>query len=159
MPVLGGQKFHAAIRKAIAASGVNSIEVGFFQDAEYPDGTPVAAVAAAQEFGVRLDKGPDIPERPFFRQALRKVEDDVREVIEDGVNSRTLVVDENLADNIGGLVAGAVSKSISDGPFKELSEVTLHRRRTRKINPTTSDKPLVDTATLRTAPTWKVERD
>ena len=39
-----------------------SVEIGFLEDATYPDGTPVALVAALNEFG-----SGDTPPRPFFR--------------------------------------------------------------------------------------------
>lgn len=41
-----------------------SVDIGFQSDAAYPDGTPVALVAAIQEFGAPRA---GIPPRPFFR--------------------------------------------------------------------------------------------
>lgn len=37
------------------ASNAQKVHVGFFQGATYPDGTPVATVAAMQEFGAVID--------------------------------------------------------------------------------------------------------
>lgn len=41
------------------------MKVGFFEDAKYPDGTPVAQVAAWNEYGTRFH-----PERPFMQETL-----------------------------------------------------------------------------------------
>ena len=49
--------------------GAQEVRVGFLEGATYPDGTPVATVAAANEFG-RPDKGQ--PPRPFFRQTIEQ---------------------------------------------------------------------------------------
>ena len=159
MAVRGGHKLDAIIRRALSASGVETLRVGFFRSAKYPDGTPVAAVAAWNEFGTRTKAGGQaIPERPFFRQALRKVQDDVSELVQDGIDSKTMIVDDLLADRLGGLVAGAVQENIARGTFKALAESTLYRRRTRTVNRTTSVKPLIDTGTMRTSVTWQAQR-
>ena len=63
--IKGGDKLRRFLREAKSASRVKATEVGFFSEARYPDGTPVPAVAAWNEFGTTR-----IPERPFFRQAL-----------------------------------------------------------------------------------------
>lgn len=44
----------------------HEVRVGFLEGATYPDGTPVAAVAAWQEFGTKT-----IPPRPFFRNMIK----------------------------------------------------------------------------------------
>ncbi len=52
----GGKKVLAELK--IAADKLNrahSVDVGFLPDAKYPDGTPVAYVAAIQEFGGTFD--------------------------------------------------------------------------------------------------------
>lgn len=46
-------------------SSAKKVDVGFFANATYPDGTPVAAVAAAQEFG-----SANTPARPFMRTTI-----------------------------------------------------------------------------------------
>jgi hypothetical protein len=42
------------------------VDVGWFSGTEYPDGTPVASVAAQNEFG-----HDNVPPRPFFRHVLK----------------------------------------------------------------------------------------
>ena len=63
----GGKKLQRLLREA-GKGGVSGVKVGFFSTAKYEDGTPVAAVAAWNEFGTKT-----IPERPFFRRALAEV--------------------------------------------------------------------------------------
>ena len=66
----GGKKLQAALEKiAREVKSSASVEVGFFPDATYPDGTKVAMVAAIQEFGA---PSKSIPPRPFFRSAIRE---------------------------------------------------------------------------------------
>ena len=50
--VRGGRRLATFLRKARAAKHVDT-DVGFFDSARYSDGTPVAAVAAWNEFGTR----------------------------------------------------------------------------------------------------------
>lgn len=45
------------------------LRVGFLEGATYPDGTPVALVAAVQEFGSPVNH---IPARPFMRTAIEQ---------------------------------------------------------------------------------------
>ena len=43
------------------------VRIGFLENATYPDGKPVAMIAAIQEFGAPAR---NIPPRPFFRQMI-----------------------------------------------------------------------------------------
>lgn len=51
-----------AIKAAVVALDGEQGKVGWFESAKHPDGTPVAGIAAVQEFGSR-----NIPPRSFFR--------------------------------------------------------------------------------------------
>ena len=68
----GGDKLEAALR-AIAqkVSKPGTLRAGFLENATYPDGTPVALVAAANEFGTKR-----IPARPFFRNMIAAKSDE-----------------------------------------------------------------------------------
>ena len=101
----GENELRRKLRKMMTEDGVKSIKVGFFSTAVYPDGTPVAAVAAWNEFGTRGGRqgggwGGPIPERPFFRNAIREFEDEIPK-IKNELNVRKMVVDEVLANSIG----------------------------------------------------------
>lgn len=64
----GGNKldeFLKELGKKVAQSA--TVEVGFMEDAIYPDGTQVALVAMIQDFGA---PAAGIPPRPFFRNMI-----------------------------------------------------------------------------------------
>ena len=75
--VRGGRKLKAWAAKAKRNARRKAVvEVGFFEDARYPDGTPVAFVALVNEFGMGSRA-----ERPFFRRSLASANDDMRRAI------------------------------------------------------------------------------
>lgn len=60
--IKGGTKLQNKLRDmARRLAGGKVVQVGFFENATYPDGTPVAAVAAFNNYGTRRS-----PPRPFF---------------------------------------------------------------------------------------------
>lgn len=66
--ISGGVKLEAALKEiAEKATNASLVRVGFLENATYPDGTPVALVAAVNEFGAPA-RG--IPPRPFFRNMI-----------------------------------------------------------------------------------------
>lgn len=66
--VSGGSKLRAALdRIGAQLKTATKVEIGFLDRATYPDGTSVAMVAAANEFGTAT-----IPPRPFFRAMVQK---------------------------------------------------------------------------------------
>ena len=153
MTVHGGHILQATIRKALAARGVADVEVGFFKDSRYPDGTPVAAVAAWNEFGTEGGGwGGPIPERPYFRGALSNVRPALSRHIADRVDTKKMVVDDNLAEELGAMVTGAVQKEIVELREPANAPATLALK-APKTN------PLIDTGTMRTSVTWKVRRE
>ena len=82
----GGKKLRRLLREA-GKGGVSGVKVGFFSTARYEDGTPVAAVAAWNEFGTK-----NIPERPFFRRAIAEMEDGIANIIKAGIDPRRMTV-------------------------------------------------------------------
>ena len=103
----GGQKFKRQIDKAQRAVGFKRVEVGFFSDAKYQDGTPVPEVAAINEFGDGKRK-----ERPFFRNAIQSVRTRVKELLRRGVSPETMVVNHELAETVGKMVKTEIQESI-----------------------------------------------
>lgn len=66
--IKGGDKLAAKLAEiARLFSNASSVRIGFLEKATYPNGTPVAMVAAIQEFGAPKAK---IPPRPFFRNMI-----------------------------------------------------------------------------------------
>ena len=140
----GGQKLQRLLREA-GKGGVSGVAVGFFSTAKYQDGTPVAAVAAWNEFGTET-----IPERPFFRRAIAEMEDGVAKIVKAGIDTKKMVVDDRLADRVGAYAAGQVMESISALSAPQDAPATIRRKG--------SSKPLIYTGMMRASVGWKVEK-
>ncbi len=132
----------------------SKLEVGFFETAIYPDGTPVAYVAAIQEFG---NPAGNNPSRPFFRNAISQ-NDGWKDLANKAMNA---VIEGrmelNQALNQMGLKMGAdVQESIADGSYEALKQSTLDARQSRKRTKGVSSKPLIDTAQMLQAVSYSV---
>ena len=170
----GGDRLERLLREA-GKGGVKSVRVGFFSTAKYEDGTPVAAVAAWNEFGTesytiepknkkalaftgsdgetviaKSVQHPGIPERPFFRQAIARMEDGVVGIIKSGIDPRKLIVDKNLADELGAFAQGEIQQSIVNLGTPPNEDATIKSKG--------SSNPLVDTGFMRDSVTWVVEQ-
>ena len=139
----GGKKLQRLLREA-GKGGVSGVKVGFFSTAKYEDGTPVAAVAAWNEFGTKT-----IPERPFFRRALAEAERGVSNILAKGIDTKKMVVDERLAGRVGAYVVGRVMESISALGSPPNAPSTASRKG--------STNPLIDTGMMRASVGWSVE--
>ena len=146
MTVKGGNRIKAALEKAQSATGVEAVQVGIFKQSKYPDGTFVATVALVNEFGSNSGK---IPERPFMRQAIRSVRDEVSDLIAGAIDTQAGVVDEVLAARIGAVVQSEIRKKIVDLQSPANAPTTLEQK-----NP--KSNPLVDTKTMIKAVDYKV---
>ena len=140
----GGEKLQRLLREA-GKGGVSGVKVGFFSTAKYQDGTPVAAVAAWNEFGTET-----IPERPFFRNALAESERGVSNILAKGIDTKKMVVDEQLAGRVGEYVQGKIRDSITALKEPPNAPETVRRKG--------SSDPLMDTGTLRNSVAWEVEQ-
>ena len=132
----------------------SKIEVGFFESAIYPDGTPVAYVAAIQEFG---SPAGNIPSRPFFRNAISQ-NDGWKQL---ATKAMSAVVEGrmelNQALNQMGLKMSAdVKDSITDGSYEALKQSTLDARQSRKRTQGVASKPLIDTGQMLQSVTYAV---
>ena len=143
-----------AIKKMLAELEKKEIRVGFFENSKYTDGTPIAYVAAIQEFGY----GP-IPPRPFMRPAeeankgkwLKGIAAGVR-----GVIAGNVTLDHAL-EQVGMVAAGDVRKAIKAVTAPPLAESTVRaRQRRKKGKKAVSTKPLVDTSQMLQAVTSAV---
>lgn len=105
------------------------LKVGFFEHSKYPDGTPIAYVAAIQELG----HGP-IPPRPFMRPTMAEHRQEYSQLIgraaKAAVNGSITVT--NGLNQIGAKVAGDVQMTIRSVQTPPLSMVTLLMRKRRK---------------------------
>lgn len=114
--------------------GKQEVRVGFLEGATYPDGTPVATVAAANEFG-RPDKGQ--PPRPFFRQMIEENSPNWGRQIgrllkANGGDSAAAL------DAMGSVIKGQLQRSINQFTSPPLAPSTIAAKG--------FDKPLIETA-------------
>ena len=72
--VSGGGNLDRHIKQIRANPDEISVKIGVRPNAKYPDGTPVARVALAHEFGTT-----DVPERAIFRQAFHSANANLQE--------------------------------------------------------------------------------
>lgn len=85
--VRGGRRLRAWTREVRrkARSSKARVEVGFFPDQKYRDGTPVAHVALVNEFGLG-----NRAERPFFRSSLAAAGDEMVRALRGRTDAKTL---------------------------------------------------------------------
>ena len=181
----GGKKLQRLLREA-GKGGVSGVKVGFFSTAKYQDGTPVAAVAAWNEFGtgphtiaakpgkvlaftgsggetvfVRQVNHPGVPERPFFRNALAESERGVSNILAKGIDTKKMVVDEHLAGRVGAYVQGKIQDSIvalNDPPNSPATIAQKRKKLHGKKGTGGGETPLIDTGFMRDSVTWQVEQ-
>lgn len=106
------------------------VKAGWFESSKYEDGTPVAEVAATQEFGGNNGRFV-IPARPFMRPAIANYKTDwaeiARQQISRMVQGRGTV--QAVFDGVGETMRGDIQVSIEDVVSPELSPVTLLLRK------------------------------
>lgn len=143
------------IAKVLEQLQHREIQIGFFETAVYPDGTPVAYVAAIQEFG----SGP-IPPRPFLRPAAADNQDKWGNLAASGIKAalREAIQLDYALGQVGFVGAGDVQNAIKAVQSPGLADSTIRNRRTRtNKNKNQSVKPLVDTGQMLQSVTSKVE--
>lgn len=141
-----------------ALAGVEG-QVGWFETAKYPDGTPVAYVAAIHEFGHAA--GGILP-RPFFRPTIAA---QTGEWSRQFGRAATAVANGKIEPGpamtqLSALAAGDVAKTISTLTTPALKEATVNARRRKRADKKTTGgltKPLVDTGIMLGTLTYKVE--
>jgi hypothetical protein len=147
--IKGGQKLEAALRDmARKVANPAILRVGFLSGSTYPDGKPVAMIAAIQEWGAP-SRG--IPPRPFFRNmiASRKAEwpEGIAAQLKETGYDAVLTM-----QRIGHAIAGQLRESIINTNDPPLADSTLRKRGVApgtKFDPknpkTFRAKPLVNT--------------
>ncbi len=119
-------------------------KVGWLGGKNYPDGTPVAMIAAQNEFG---NPAKNIPPRPFVRPAIAENENQWKELAAQGAN-KTLegkITAEDVMLALTQAAHNAVSKNIATLTSPALKPATLAARRRRGNSNT---KPLTDTGLM-----------
>lgn len=141
-----------------ALAGVEG-QVGWFESAKYPNGMPVAYVAAIHEFGHAAG---GIPPRPFFRPTIAA---QTGEWSRQFGRAATAVANGKIEPvpamtQLAALAAGDVADAISKLTTPALKESTVNARRRKRADKKTTGgltKPLVDTGIMLTTLTYQVE--
>ena len=127
-----------ALKKRIEGDG-RVVNVGIPTSAKEEDGTPVAMIAAVQEFG-SPERG--IPERSFLRSGVKVHGNDFVQLNRRNlaaVLNGTMTFDTALGQ-LGAFAAGKVKQQIKDATFAPLKQETIDRKG--------STKPLIDTGQM-----------
>lgn len=144
--VKGGEKIAAKIeqiRKKL--TNAKQVRAGFLEGATYPDGTSVAMVAAANEFG-STGEGRFQPPRPFFRQAI----DGNKTKWSNGLAKSLMKDDAQTAlSKAGEVITGDVQSSIQSLVSPALAQSTIKAKG--------FDKPLIDTGHMLRSIDYEVE--
>lgn len=154
----GIKRLHNALKELGRAEG----KVGYFESAKYPDGTPVATVAAIQELGSVQN---NIPPRPTMRPAGIETKKEFQSHGTQGMKAilagtETMV---SVMSKVCDLCAGLIKKNISKITQPPLKKSTVLARQSMKNQDktfvsTSLAKPLIHTGILLNSPTYKVER-
>jgi len=136
-------------------------KVGWFATSKYEDGTPVAYIAAIQEFGSPKN---NIPPRPFMRPTVIHQKNEWIQLLTSGARS-ILAGKSSITTvmNAIGLKASAdIAKSITQVFSPPLKPATIAARKRKRADKKTLGlltKPLVDTGLMLNTVTYVVEDD
>lgn len=135
--ISGGAKLQAAMAEmARHVSKPATMRVGFLEKATYPDGKPVAMIAAIQEFGAPRA---GIPPRPFFRNMIAKKSPEWPLAIANVLAANNYDAEKAL-DITGAAIAGQLRQSVIDTNAPPLAPSTIRRKGFAK--------PLIDTSVM-----------
>lgn len=125
------------------------VDVGFFEKAQYQNGTYVATVAAIHNFGA---SSRNIPARPFFTHTLVQVQKGVEHLF----NRVGSVPMKTILGQVGQFVENKLKKNIRNGPWVQNAPSTIKRKTRFAHSGGGSPKPLIDTGYMRQSVTHNV---
>jgi hypothetical protein len=136
--ISGGAALEAKLAELASnlGSGRAEVRVGFLEGARYPDGTPVATIAAIQNFGAP-SRG--IPPRPFFSSMIEAKSPGWGDSFVGVLKAANYDVGLSLA-RFGEGIAGQLRQSIRDTNAPPLAQATIDRKGFAK--------PLIDTGVM-----------
>ena len=122
----GGEALRTKLQEIRDRIGKQSVvKVGFLEGATYPDGTPVAMVAAIQNYGA---PAASIPARPFFSNMVAEKSPDWGKSLGALVKANDYDVQQALSQ-MGMEIASQLRTSIKETNEPALSPVTLMLRK------------------------------
>lgn len=154
----GGERIKAKLKEIIDRLGQpNTLKVGFFEGAEYPDGTSVPMVAAIQNFGA---PAAGIPARPFFSNMVREKKDGWADSLGAILAANDYDINKSLA-LLGEGIGSQLQQSIKDTNAPALAKETILARaagsKRGKIKSPTIAKPLIDTGHMMNSVGYQVD--
>ncbi|RIJ02204.1 hypothetical protein DXK93_18695 [Achromobacter sp. K91] len=142
----GGDALIARLKEiADKAGDGGTLRTGFLENATYPDGTPVALVAAVNEFG-RPEQNQ--PPRPFFRAMIAEKQKGWPRALGALAKRNDYDIDKTLGQ-MGEGIKGQLQESIRQLDSPPLAPVTVARKG--------FDKPLVDTGHMMNSVDYEVD--
>jgi hypothetical protein len=129
--IRGGDKFEAAL--AVLAHKLarkETLRVGFLENATYPNGTPVAMVAAIQNYGAPKVR---IPPRPFFSSMVAAKSPGWAAALEANLKAVDNDADQALR-RLGEGIRGQLQQAIIETDTPPLSPVTIMLRKMKSQN-------------------------
>lgn len=144
--VEGGKKLEAALKRISQQVSTPAwLKVGFLEGAKYPDGKPVAMIAAILEYGAPKA---GIPPRPFFRNMIASKSSEWPGAIAGLLKSTDFDAVKTLQIT-GEAIAGQLRQSIIDTNAPPLAQSTIDRKGFAK--------PLIDTGHMINSINFEVE--
>lgn len=135
--VRGGDQYEKVLRDIVnLLRDAGGVRVGFLEGATYPDGKPVAMIAAIQEYGAPRAH---IPARPFFRNMIAAKSGEWPEAIAKLLKAHDWDAHTVLSIT-GQAIAGQLRQSIIDTNAPPLSPRTIRRKG--------FSKPLIETGVM-----------
>lgn len=133
----GGDRLQARLDQLGKQFGsAKGVKAGFLEGATYPDGTPVATIAAIQDGGA---PAVGIPPRPFMRNVIARNSPEWGALLLTQIRLAGGDVDKALG-KMGLIMAGQIRESIINTNEPALKPATIRRKG--------FSKPLIDTSTM-----------
>lgn len=156
--IRGGGKYQRILGEIVRrVTGAKLVRAGFLENATYPDGTPVAAVAAFNNYGTGR-----APPRPFFSNMVEDKSPDWPNAA--ALNLKATDYDaKKTLELMGEGIVGDLRQSIRNTNDPPLAESTLRRRGYRgapydPTDPATfGAKPLVHTGHMLASADYEVK--
>lgn len=148
--VTGGERLKAFMENAkqAATRGERTLDIGFIRST-YPDGTPIAAVMAWNEFGTRRKDGSvHVPERPTIRPAVDVMREDFPRMIERYAHGKGHITDAAL-NLLGQHGANLIAEQITELDEPANAPATIKAKGV--------DNPMIQSGTARRAASWEVK--
>lgn len=146
--IRGGDQLEKRLKEIAAnVKKASSVQVGFLENAKYPDGTPVALVAVVQDFGSPAN---NIPPRPFFRNMVAEKSKDWGDQTAAVLKGASF--DSEVAmERMGMLIKGQLQTSITTFEGAPLKPATIAAKG--------FDKQLIDTGHMLHSVDYRVKKE